>query len=52
MNTIKQNINDCHKVGYKSDFQKSLASLETYLTLLFFSLSLARRKTQAESPNI
>ena len=35
INTIFENINDSHKSGLKSDFQKSLPSLETNLTLLF-----------------
>ena len=35
-NTIFKNINDFHKSGKKSDFQKKLPSLETNLTLLFF----------------
>jgi hypothetical protein len=52
MNTILKNINDFHKSGKKSDFQKKLYSLQTNLTLLFFSFSLARPKIKAESPNI
>ena len=35
-NTILKNINAFHKIGWKSDFQKNLPSLETNLTLLFF----------------
>ena len=52
MNTIFKDINDFHKCGKKSDFQKNLASLETNLTLLLFSFSLAQPKMKAESPNI
>ena len=37
MNTNFKNINNFHKIGKKSDFQKNLPSLETNLTLLFFS---------------
>ena len=35
-NTIFKNINDFHKMGWRSDFQKNLPSLYTNLTLLFF----------------
>ena len=52
MNSVFKNVNDFHKSGKKSDFQKSLLSLETNLTLLFFSFSLAQPKTKAEPPNI
>ena len=52
MNTVFKNVNDFHKSGLKSDFQKILLSPETNLTLLFFSFSLARPKTKAEPPNI
>ena len=36
MNTVLKNVNDFDKSGKKSDFQKSLLSLETNLALLFF----------------
>ena len=46
-NTILKNIKDCHKIGEKLDFQKSLPSLETNLTLLFFFVFT--RTTQNQS---
>ena len=35
MNAIFKNVNDFHKKGSKSDFQKFLPSLETNLTIFF-----------------
>ena len=39
------------KVVKNQIFKKNLPSLETNLTLLFFTFSLAQPKTKAEPPN-